>query len=55
MSFNFDAFSKKLQDVAAQTSSKFNDTISNIDFKQIQESTTSTFDKTARLIEEKPI
>ncbi|KAL6936243.1 hypothetical protein ACO0OL_002441 [Hanseniaspora opuntiae] len=53
MSFNFDAFSKKLQDVAAQTSSKFNDTISNIDFKQIQESTTSTFDKTARLIEEK--
>ncbi|KAL6926498.1 hypothetical protein ACO0SA_001812 [Hanseniaspora valbyensis] len=53
MSFNFDSFSKKLQDVAAQTTSKFNETISNIDFNQIQEKTTSTFDKTTRMIEEK--
>lgn len=53
MSFNFNALSKKLQDVATQTSSKLNDTISNIDFKQIQETTTSTFDKTTRIFEEK--
>lgn len=53
MSFSFDSFSKKLQDVAAQTTTKFNETISNIDFNQIQEKTTSTFDKTTRIIEEK--
>lgn len=53
MSFSFDAFSKTLQDVAAQTSNKFNETIGNIDFNQIQEKTSSTFDKTTRMIEEK--
>ncbi|XBW35804.1 hypothetical protein QEN19_001377 [Hanseniaspora menglaensis] len=53
MSFSFDSFSKKLQDVAAQTSSKFNETVGNFDFNHIQEKTTSTFDKTSRIIEEK--
>ncbi|KAF0268125.1 hypothetical protein FOG48_02817 [Hanseniaspora uvarum] len=53
MSFNFNALSKKLQDVATQTSSRVNETINSIDFKQIQETTTNTFDKTTRLFEEK--